>query len=82
VTLSVVEISQLFEVVWVSLAAGIGLTITYSFVILGTARSAEARRERRSVAAFAYGAFATLFFVLFAGGMVFAVHIMLTKSAP
>ena len=79
-TLSVVEISQLFEVVWVSLAAGIGLTITYSFVILGTARSSEARREKRSVAAFAYGAFATLFFLLFAGGMVLAVQIMLTKS--
>ena len=79
--LAAVEAGDIFEVVWVSLLSAVIVCIAFSLVVLGGARSAEARRERRSVAAFAYGAFATLFFVLFAGGMVFAVHIMLTKSA-
>jgi hypothetical protein len=77
--LSVVEIGQLFEVIWVSLLAGVGITAAYSFVVLGTARSAEARRSGQTGAAVGYGLLAAVFLILFAGGFVFAVEIMLTK---
>jgi F0F1-type ATP synthase membrane subunit c/vacuolar-type H+-ATPase subunit K len=80
VTLLVVEISQLFEVIWVSLLAGIGITTTYSFAVLGTGRSAEARRSGRTGAAIGYGLLATVALIVFAGSFVFAIEIMLTKS--
>src|SRR5437763_359826 len=38
-----VKASQLFEVVWVSVLAGVGVTVIFAFVVLGGARSAEAR---------------------------------------
>ena len=72
-------IGDIFEVIWVSLVAGIGITASYSFVVLGTGRSAAARREGRSVAAVAYGAFAAVFLIVFLGGFVYAIHVLLTK---
>jgi hypothetical protein len=78
--LSVVEIGQLFEVIWVSLLAGIGITAAYSFVVLGTGRSAEARRSGRTRAAIGYGVLAAAFLILFAGSFVLAIRIMLTKA--
>jgi hypothetical protein len=78
--LSVVEIGQLFEVIWVSLVAGIGITAAYSFVVLGTGRSAEARRSGQTGAAIAYGLLAAVFLILVVGSFVFAIKIMLTKA--
>ena len=77
---SVVEIGQIFEVIWVSLVAGIGITAAYSFIVLGTSKSAEARRGGHGGAAIAYGALAVLFFALFAAGIVLGVQIMLSKD--
>jgi hypothetical protein len=78
--LAVVEISQIFEVIWVSLIAGIGITTAFSFVVLGTGRSAEARRSGQTGAAIAYGLLATVFLILVLGSFVFAIEIMLTKQ--
>jgi uncharacterized membrane protein len=72
-------IGDIFEVIWVSLIAGIGITASYSFVVLGTGRSAEARREGRSVATVAYGALAVVFLIVFLGGFVYAIHVLLSK---
>jgi uncharacterized membrane protein len=72
-------IGDIFEVIWVSLIAGIGITASYSFVVLGTGRSAAARREGRSVATVAYVAFAAVFLIVFLGGFVYAIHVLLTK---
>jgi hypothetical protein len=79
--IGVVEIGQLVEVIWVSVLAGVGITAAFSFVVLGTGRSAEARRAGRSGAAMAYGAFALLFLLVFAAAIVIGVQIMLSKSA-
>jgi hypothetical protein len=79
--LGVVELGQIVEVIWVSLLAGVGITAAYSFVVLGTARSAEARRARNTGAALAFGALAVLFLVVFAGLVVLGVQIMLSKDA-
>jgi hypothetical protein len=78
---AVVEIGQIFEVIWVSLAAGVGITIAYSMVVLGTGRSAEARRAGRGGAAVVYGAMAVLFLAVFLGMIVLGVQIMLSKDA-
>jgi hypothetical protein len=79
VTLFAVEIGQLFEVVWVSVVAGVGITTAYALVVLGTGRSAEARRMGQRGAALAYAGLAGLFLLLFAAGVVFAVQVMLSK---
>jgi hypothetical protein len=79
VTLFAVEIGQLVQVVWVSLAAGVGITTAYSLVVLGTGRSAEARRTGQRGAALGYAALAAVFLLLFAGGVIFGVQVMLSK---
>jgi hypothetical protein len=78
--LGVVDAGQLFEVVWVSLLAGVGITAAYSFVVLGGARSVQARRAGNSSASIGYAALAVVMFLLFAAAVVFGVHIMLSKS--
>jgi len=78
--LGVVELDQIVEVIWVSLAAGIGITAAYSLVVLGSARSAEARRAHNTGAAIGYGALAALFLILFVALVVLGVQIMLSKD--
>jgi hypothetical protein len=79
--LGVVELGQIVEVIWVSLLAGVGIAAVYSLVVLGSARSAEARRERHRGAALGYGLLAALSLVAFAAIVVVGVQIMLAKEA-
>ncbi|MDA0165246.1 hypothetical protein OM076_33570 [Solirubrobacter ginsenosidimutans] len=72
-------IGDIFEVIWVSLIAGVGITASFSFVVLGSGRSAEARREGHSIATVAYGALAVVFLIVFFGGFVYAIDVLLTK---
>jgi hypothetical protein len=74
-----VEISQLFEVVWVSALAGVGITLAYSLVVYGTGRYMEARRTGRGGAALAYAGLAGVFFLVFTATVVFGVQVMLSK---
>jgi hypothetical protein len=78
--LAVVEVNQIFEVIWVSLIAGIGITTAFSLVVLGTGRSAEARRSGRTGASVAYGLLAAVFLILVAASFVFAIEVMLTNK--
>jgi hypothetical protein len=71
---------DILEVIWVSLVAGIVVTIAYSLVIFGGARWAEARRSGTSGPAIAWAGLALLAFAAFAGTVVFGVHIMLSKG--
>jgi hypothetical protein len=74
-----VQLSQLFEVVWVSLFAGVGITTAYALVVYGTGRYMEAQRTGRRGAALAYAGLAAVFLLLFAAGVVFGVQVMLAK---
>ncbi len=78
--LAELDVGQLADVVWVSLLAGIGVTVAYSLVVLGTSRSNAARRAGRGGAAVAYATLAGLCVAAVAAGMVLAVEIMLSKS--
>jgi hypothetical protein len=74
-----VKFSEIVEVIWVSLAAGIGVTVLFSLVVLSSAKSAESRRNRRDGAATAYAGGALAAFIAFAAVVVIGVQIMLAK---
>jgi len=75
-----VEAGDLLEVIWVSLVAGVVVSVSYSVVVLGTARSTDARRNHHGTAALVWAGIAVLAFAAFAGVVVYGVHIMLSKS--
>jgi hypothetical protein len=70
----------LLQVVWVSLAAGIAVTVLFSLVVLFGARSAEHRRSGRSASAAGHATAALVSFAIFGALVVYGVHIMLSKS--
>jgi hypothetical protein len=74
--LGVVELGQIVEVIWVSLLAGVGITATFSIVVLGMARYADSRGGTRV----AYLALSVFAFAVFLAGVVFGVQVMLTKE--
>jgi uncharacterized membrane protein YhaH (DUF805 family) len=79
--LGVVELGQIVEVIWVSILAGVGISTIFSLLVLGTGRSAEARRAHHTGAALGYGLLAVLSLIAFAGVVVLGVQIMLSKPA-
>ena len=74
-----IKASELAQVVWVSLLAGVGVILLFALVVLGSARSGEARRAGRDGAATVYAGAALLAFLVFAGVVVLGVNIMLAK---
>jgi hypothetical protein len=79
VPFAVVELSQLFEVVWFSVGATLLVTAIFAFVIRASARSAEARRARRGAVSALHAGLAVLGLVAFAAIVVFGVGTMLNK---
>jgi hypothetical protein len=76
-----VEAGDILEVIWVSLVAAVFVSTVFSLVVVGSARSAEARRNGHgSGVVLVWGGLALLAFVLFAGAVGYGVHIMLSKS--
>ena len=78
-TVFAVDGHLLWQVVWVSLVAGVSISALFSFVIVGMARADESRRAGRTGMAFGYGVFALFAFSLFAVGVVLGVQAMVTK---
>jgi hypothetical protein len=75
-----VQAGDILEVIWVSLAAAVVVSTVFSLVVVGSARSAEARRNGHGTATLVWGGLAVLAFALFAAAVVFGVHIMLSKD--
>jgi hypothetical protein len=80
VLLASVQAGDIFHVVWVSMIAGVLVSATFSFVVLGLGRSAEAARGGRGTAAIAYGALSVVAFAMFAAIVIFGVQVMLSKG--
>jgi hypothetical protein len=78
-TVFAVDTHLLWQVVWVSLLAGLGISALFSFVIVGAARAGEARRSGRGGLALTYGVLATLAFGVFLVGVVLGVQAMVSK---
>ncbi len=78
--LATIDAGLLLEVVWASLLAGVFVTVVFSFVVLFSARSTEARRGGRSGTSMAYAALALAALAIFAGAVGYGVQIMLSKG--
>jgi hypothetical protein len=74
-----VDFHALFTVLWSSLLAGVGVTVLFSFVILGWSRAAEARRDGRGGEATAFMSLAVMALLVFVASVAFGVTIMLRK---
>ncbi len=74
-----VEMNLLWQLIWSSTLAGVGISALFSLVILGAARAGEARRAGQGGGAAAYFALAAVAFALFATGVVLGVQAMLVK---
>jgi hypothetical protein len=74
-----VKAGDIFEVVWVSLVTSVFVTGAFSIVVLGSARSADARRSGQGNGLL-WGGVAVLAFAAFAVTVGFGVHIMLSKD--
>jgi hypothetical protein len=74
-----VDTHALWQVVWVSLLAGVGVTTLFSLVILAGGRAGDARRAGRETAAMVYGVLAGIALLVFLGGAIVGVEVMLSK---
>jgi hypothetical protein len=75
-----IEGKTLLQVVYVSMLAGVGVTVLFSSVILAGARSADARRHGNRNQALLYSALAALCFIAFMAVVIIGVRIMLSKD--
>jgi hypothetical protein len=78
-TVFAVDGHLIWQVVYVSVLAGVGISALFSFVILGTTRAGDARRAGRGGAAVVYAALAVVALVLVAVGVVLGVQAMIDK---
>jgi hypothetical protein len=77
--LAAVQFGQLLKVVWVSLVAGLVVTVSFALVVRSSARSMEARRAGDGGAAARQATLALLFFAAFAAIVIVGLVIMLRK---
>ncbi|HVW46371.1 MAG TPA: hypothetical protein VHA76_04905 [Solirubrobacterales bacterium] len=78
-TATIVDWSDLLQTIAASIVAGVGITVAFSFVIWGTARFADLRREDRPGPAGVALAISGLAAAVVALGVVFGVIVMTTK---
>ena len=78
--MAAVDFHALGQVVWVSLVAGVGVSVLFSLVIFGADKAGDARREGQEGQALAYGALAAVAMVVFSVAVVVGVIVMLRKG--
>lgn len=76
---SIIDAADLLQVVWVSLAAGIGVTAAFGVAIVGSTRAVELGRNGRFGGALAYGAVGVLAMAGVAGAIVFGIVVLVHK---
>jgi hypothetical protein len=77
---SVVDVDALLQVVWVSLALGVGVTGAFSCAILGATRFVDMRSEGRHGPAVLYGVLALVAVVTVIAAAVFGIVVMIHKD--
>jgi hypothetical protein len=73
---SIVDWDALLTVVWASVAAGIGVTAAYGFVILGTIRAVDLSREGRVGEAVLFGVVGAVGIVTVFAAIVFGIVVL------
>jgi uncharacterized membrane protein SpoIIM required for sporulation len=76
---SVVDVDGLVEVLWVSFAAGIGVTCAWAAAILGATRWMDLSRSRRTGEAALFGVLALAGFAVVVSAVVFGIVVMSHK---
>ncbi len=76
---SIIDGDALLNVVWVSVVAGLGLTLAFSVAIAAGARGGQARRAGAAGVAAAWYACTGLCALLCLGAVVVSVAVMLSK---
>jgi hypothetical protein len=74
-----VDFAALWQVIWVSLLAGVTVSALFAVVVRTSARASDARRGGHGGAAAALAVLAGFALLLFAAGVVIGVQVMLTK---
>ena len=70
---TIVDGGDLVHVIWVSLAAGVGVTATYGIAIVGGTRALEFAREGRPGGAIVFGALGVLAMAAVLGAIVLGI---------
>jgi hypothetical protein len=76
---TIVDSEKLFQAIWTSLAGAVGVTLAFSLLVVGAARSSEHGRSGRRVAAGVYGALATVALAACIAAIVLGLIVMTTK---
>ena len=76
---TVVDWAALRDVVVASLAAGVGVTVAFSFAIMGLTRFAEMRRDGKAVEAWSYAGLAIVGLAVSATAVVYGIILMTSK---
>ncbi len=76
---SVVDGAALLQVIWVSVLAGVGLTLAFSLAIAASARAAHHRRSGSTAVSTGWYALTGLCGLLCGAAVVLAVVVMLSK---
>jgi hypothetical protein len=74
-----IDAGQMFELVWVSLVAGVAVAIVFGLIVLGLTRADDLRRSGSDAAAGGYLVLATVAGLALAGGVVFGIHVIVAK---
>jgi hypothetical protein len=72
----IVDLSDLVNVIWVSLVAGIGVTCAFGVAILGGTRAIDSSREGRAAQAAAFGVLGSLAMLAVVGSIVFGIVVL------
>ena len=78
--MAAIDFHALGQVIWVSLVAGVGVSVLFSLVIFGADKAGDARRAGQDGQAMAYGVLAVAAMVVFSLAVVFGVIVMLHKD--
>ena len=73
---SIVDWDALLTVVWASVAAGVGVTAAYGFVILGTTRALELGRQGRAAEALLFAVVGAVGIVAVIGAIALGIVVL------
>jgi hypothetical protein len=77
--LAKIEWDQIGELLWAAPLSALAVSLSFSLLILGSARATDARREGAGGVATLYGALALVAGVAFCAAVVYGISIITTK---
>jgi hypothetical protein len=76
---AIVDVGDLLQVVWVSLAAGIGVTAAFAVAIVGGTRAVELGRDGRAAEAAIFAVAGVVALAAVAAAIVFGIVVLVNK---